>query len=479
MARQGSTDEASHKDSIDGSALPSTASWANAPTQVNRTRRASQTASLATPSPKMPTAIPTTKLEEIKLKDKETPQQAPKAPSVSNSETKVSRQTDPSDERGLSWDRLLKSAMDPNFRFVFDESMFTKEELADFDNYPSLIDPYGGAKHRLKQQREEERRQREAEELAAIRQQQAQAGRSAIDDIIDDEQLGSGSLALGGEPEDNPRSASARGAIGRPPQAATNNLISDQFSTMNLNGRSVTPQPRQQVGTNRANQIGADMFDIDRGTHFANQQQDSLQGHQRQNSRYFNNDVKSATSGRFQNQHPSLYQSSVQGPPPGLATTGTPPFSGGGMFAHGQGFTSNVNANFGALKDGNADTHHRGRSGTNDVSKRELFLSLQNPLRSPPLQASAPGLLNPLYGQYAGAYLDPGLVKQKKKGKKHRHANTSSSGGGVVDVADPNILQARVHQGGAGAGQGLFGGNQGGFNQSNMVYGGGYNRGWS
>jgi len=66
--------------------------------------------------------------------------------------------------------------------------------------------------------------------------------------------------------------------------------------------------------------------------------------------------------------------------------------------------------------------------------------------------------------------------KQKKKGKKHRHANTSSSGGsGLVDLADPSILQARMHptgQSNAGVGQGLFGGqSQGGYNP--MMYNGG------
>src|SRR5436853_7484273 len=117
------------------------------------------------------------------------------------------------------------------------------------------------------------------------------------------------------------------------------------------------------------------------------------------------------------------------------------------MFAQGHGFTSIMSAGFGTAKD-NTDMLMRGRSATNtghDVSKREYLLSLQNTnLRSPP--PSAPGLLNPLYGQYTGAYQDPGLVKQKKKGKKHRHAKDSSSGGGVINLADPRIRQARLRQ---------------------------------
>jgi CCR4-NOT transcription complex subunit 4 len=144
------------------------------------------------------------------------------------------------------------------------------------------------------------------------------------------------------------------------------------------------------------------------------------------------------------------------------------------MFAHGQNFT----AAFGTSKDAGAEMNHRNRSGTNqghELSKRELLLSLQNhPFRSPPLPAPASGVLSTLLGQYQGAYQDTGLVKQKKKGKKHRHANTSSSGGGVEHLADPNSNQARTNQGNTTA-QGLFGGNQGGYQQSN-VYGGGYGR---
>ena len=149
------------------------------------------------------------------------------------------------------------------------------------------------------------------------------------------------------------------------------------------------------------------------------------------------------------------------------------------MFAQGHGFTSNMNTGFGAAKDANADMLMRGRSGTGSghESKREYLLSLQNSSHRSPPSAPAPGLLNSLYGSYLRTYQDPGLVKQKKKGKKHRHANTSSSGGGVVDLADPSVLQARMHQNAGGAGQGLFGGqNQGGYNQSNAMYGGGYGR---
>src|SRR5204863_1462044 len=98
--------------------------------------------------------------------------------------------------------------------------------------------------------------------------------------------------------------------------------------------------------------------------------------------------------------------------------------------------------------------------------KREyMFPSFSN--QYPPSNSSTPApaanVLASLYGSQPGAFQDFGS-KQKKKGKKHRHANTSSSGGsGLVDLADPSILQARMqsqqqqhvqHQGNAGFGQG-------------------------
>lgn len=108
-----------------------------------------------------------------------------------------------------------------------------------------------------------------------------------------------------------------------------------------------------------------------------------------------------------------------------------------------------------------------------------LWFSLLQQNSTPPPLAPVSGLLNPLYGQQLGLYQDQVPQKQKKRGKKHRHANTSSGGGGVVDLADPSILQARMHQGGANAaaGQGLYGSQgQGGYNHSNMVYSGGFGR---
>jgi CCR4-NOT transcription complex subunit 4 len=178
----------------------------------------------------------------------------------------------------------------------------------------------------------------------------------------------------------------------------------------------------------------------------------------------------------------------MPGPPPGLKSTGTPPVSGN-VFGQGHGFGASA---FGsAAKDNSNDLLQsliRGRGAgsgqAHDAGKREYISNFSNqiPSTSSSTPAPASGLLASLYGAQPGAFQDFG-PKQKKKGKKHRHANTSSSGGsGLVYLADPSILQARMqHQqqgSNTGVGQGLFGGQtQGGYNP-NMMYGsgGGYGR---
>lgn len=391
------------------------------------------------------------------------------------------------------FDGIMAAIYPGSLSFVFDEAAFTPEEMAAIERQPNLIDPYGGAKMRLQKDKEAAERTKLEAELAEklAAQEQAHNDQLPIDTNADEDNVPAGSLALGGEPEEDIRSSSARGTIKRPPHSSSStNFINDQFANMNGSGRSLTPQQRQQLallsgvqqapglGQPTQSMLGSDAFDYDRrGGQFSSQSNyDSISGHQRQGSRYFNNE----NSKSMRNQGTPFYTSGVQGPPPGLKTAGTPPFSGGATFAHGQGFTSSVNTNFGA-KDLASD-YTRGRSGTgagHDMSKRESTFPSQNPVLRSPLQAPGPASLNPLHGPHSGTYHDPGLVKQKRKGKKHRHANTSSSGG-VVDHADPNILQSRMHPNGASAGQGLFGGQkQGGYQQSNPVYGGaGYGRGW-
>ena len=515
MRRENSKDEGKDRaTALDTSALPSTVSWANKDpfTQGTRDGQSSQNGGSSSASPQI------TSLATFSGKGEDTVQEECTAPAnvpepsgpsiVSKTEPSLEKQrSGPSSSSGMPspvpaaaqvslFNKLVTNVNSPGFRFSFDENAFTTDELAALERCPTMIDPYGGAKRRLMREREAERLRQQLDAQAHLQGRTPSAGAAA-----EDENIESGSLALGGEPEEGTMNFSASSAIQRPNQSSNaGSSLNDQFSA-GTNSRSLTVQQRQQLGLlsfpnipqapglDQPNPQSVSLGNLDDQRHSSFQQYDAVHGHARQSSRYsFANDsVKPNPAPRFTGQHHSgptpqhFYPSGVQGPPPGLKAAGTPPISGGGMFAQGHGFTSNMNAGFGAAKDANADMLIRGRSGTgsgHDVSKREYQLSLQNnSFRSPLLSAPPPGLPNSLYTSYSGTYQDPGLVKQKKKGKKHRHANTSSSGGGVVDLADPSILQARLHQSNGGAGQALFGGqHQGGYNQSNGLYGGGYNR---
>ena len=502
--------------SVDTSALPSTASWANKDNSASATKtgQTSQTGGSSSASPQIAHAAPSTKKDEdnaqhesavaVQVPEPSGPSTVLKPqPSQEKQESMPSSsgRTSPISASAQSslFDKLVTNVNSPGFRFSFDEKAFTNDELAAIERCPTMIDPHGGAKRRLMREKEAERLKEQLDAQAKL-----QGTSTAVVAAPEEENIESGSLALGGEPEEGSRNFSAGSAIQRPNQSSNpGSSLNDQFSALSLNSHSLTPQQRQQLallsspnvqqapGLGQPNQqsFGLSTFDDQRHGSYQNQQYDPTHGHARQSSRYsFANDsVKTNNPPRFSTQQQQagptpqhFYPSGVQGPPPGLKTAGTPPISGGGMFAQGHGFTSNMNAGFGAAKDANAEMLIRGRSGTgsgHDGSKREYQLSLHNNSYRSPLSAPAPGLLNSLYGPYSGTYQDPGLVKQKKKGKKHRHANTSSSGGGVVDLADPSILQARLHQNTGGSGQGLFGGqHQGGYNQSNNLYGGGYNR---
>lgn len=374
--------------------------------------------------------------------------------------------------------------------FCFDDSVVSEAAKSAIATLPPLIDPQGGAKRRAMQNKEDVRNaQVDGEDKFRLEEQ----AKTAAEEALDEDVMATGSLALGGEPEDVPRTAATRVAIGQLPQfTPTSNVPIDQLSNINLNSGLPSQQQRQHM-VNPATAVASrmaqppvqstayEMSDFDRrGPQYSQAQYDQMSGHTRQGSRYFNNDPKANTN-RYTTQQQPYFSSGVQGPPPGLPTAGTPPVSGGGMFAHGQGFTS---TGFGATKDNTEAL--RARSGTNDQQIKREFLPSplnsgllgSNPLRSPP-SATAPGVLNGMYGQYP-AYQDPNFVKQKRKGKKQRHANTTSSGGGGVDhlAADPSILSARVHQGAAGPG--VFAGNQGGYNQSNVAgYGtGSFNNRW-
>ncbi|KAL8767076.1 MAG: hypothetical protein Q9209_006303 [Squamulea sp. 1 TL-2023] len=540
MARQGSRDEPmSRSDSGDGSALPSSASWAAKNVQ-SESRRSSKPSSTSASSPQVANAHTTPRQTSNgqPAGNVSTERQPQPLEQSSASPTAIPSQPPPP-KQAHPLDRLLRTIATSSFKFSFDRSLYSQETLKEIDAFPPLFDMNGGLKrYRMEKERERERAKQEDEE-------EAHRVLGALETAEEDEPPASGSLQLGGEPETDDgrqsvgrQSSEPRSAIQAPFASTSNGLPfgSSYFGNSQMvNGRSLTPQQQQQLlmlrGTNQQSPVNTQVqqgFTGQTSQHhhqqsnpFQNQGQGfGIPGHTRQASRFtFANDTPSASTAvkpnanpslmaqqsammpssqnkHFQNQamqpsniHKTHFYSGVQGPPPGLKSSGTPPISGGGMFGQGHGFTQPVGGSsglsgIGATKNSNEQMMQnllRNRGDTlngpgPDVGKREFDFpsAFHNPSTS---NTPASALLSSLYGSQLGAYngyQDHSLQKQKKKGKKHRHANTSSSGGGgLVDLADPSILQARMHHGGVGQGQiGLQG--QGGYNTNSMMYGGGY-----
>jgi CCR4-NOT transcription complex subunit 4 len=492
-------------DSGDGSALPSSASWANRGTQ-NRSRRPSNAASAAESSPAishtMPDLAETTKEhEDSNVVEEETIQPQP---------TKVDTPPPPPPS-----DPILRKILEAISRLEVTNSADDASSTV-MDDFPPLFTDDGGLKRRAMREEQEEAR--------LLMEQESRIDSRQAPEPQEEEEPESGSLQLGGEPEDREDSREAanqtpgfhdqrRPSSQLPIQRASNDagLFAGQGFAQNItslgnlggvNGRSLTPAQQQQILLAKFGQPQSgfvDQFPVNSASQPSLFQQ---QGHNRQSSRYnFANDAASSTSNSKTTINPKLpgQQSSMMaqqgnqsygsmpGPPPGLKSTGTP--VNGAMFGQSHGFGGALGGSgFGMKENGNEMLREMLRRGGAtgggqgyDAGKREFmfpsFLHQYPSNSSTPAPAS--GLLASLNGHHPGAFHDFG-PKQKKKGKKHRHANTSSSGGGgLVDLADPNILQARMphqQQSNAGGGQGLFGGQaQGGYSQ-NMMYGSGFPR---
>lgn len=526
----------SRSGSVDNSVLPTSASWATK-NAYNESRRSSKAASMSASSPVVPQANLPSQAEDVPPDSPRKSTQAETSNSTPNSEPKIPQSLDKRLFSGEPHplDRVMKTVLNSSFKFTFDRSIYSEEALKEIDAYPPLFDANGGlVRYRLEKEREQERLKQEEDERKVL---------GALSSVDEDENPASGSLQLGGEPEtqDRPNNMGGQGDTERsaiqPPYPSLFNgsqLMSNHSSNVPFNIRSLTPQQQQQLlqqrsasnhqsPINNQYQHGNSQHHHQPSNPFQNQTGGlGVMSHTRQASRYtFANDPASASTGinpstnahliaqqstmmpsnqskMFQTQapqhsnlHSSHFYSGVQGPPPGLKSSGTPPISGGGMFGQGHGFTSAASGSLGlgratgGNKNGNDELMReflRGRNGAingqgPDVGKREFdFLSSVNQPKTSNA-TSASSLLSSLSGFQLGVYnghQDASLQKQKKKGKKHRHANTSSSGGGgIVDLADPSILQARMHHGGAGQGQ--FGAQgQGGYSSASMIYGSGY-----
>ncbi|KAL5611706.1 hypothetical protein BROUX41_000718 [Berkeleyomyces rouxiae] len=411
------------------------------------------------------------------------------------------------------------------------------QDFTGLEMHPPMFDSRGGEKRQRMREVEETRNTIVQEPPVVEAQETTEA-----------EPESSGSHALGGEPEDGETlrdGYSQRQASNQAIRSETQfgSAIGSNFGVQSstpvgvVGGRSLTPQQQLFIRSQSALSDQSASGLANAGSMFP------LPSHNRQSSRLNfgadSNTSQLATNPRllaqrsiaqqtaFQHQNSPYYPASVSGPPPGLKSTATPP----NMFGQGPAFG---NSGFAAPRETNdvlLQTILRDRTNNQaqaqaqaqaqvQAGKREYLTSLFSnqypptslsitptstlPLSSitAPASASASGLLASLYGnqqhqQQIGAsagFQDFGPKQQKKKGKKHRHANTSSSGGsGLVDLADPSILQARMQQhqtqsnagvgvggiGSAGVGQGIFssGQNQGTYNP-NMVYNTGYGTRW-
>lgn len=466
----------------DSSALPSSANWARLPV---RSRRGSYATSGAASSPAVSASVPVAVEKPERVEVPELP--ASKATSSKSKSTPAesSQRNALPTARAISPPSAIKALLDvlstctlPNFTTQSGE-----------DTGPPMFDIRGGEKR--KAMRDDKDSQAENDDQLEV-----------LEGSEDGVEAG-GSHALGGEPEGRDRDGHVFDQRHITPiqRGSADGMFSPTLGSSAFGAGTATATPRsmtpQQMGL-RSQASYTDQYPPGIGGPSSSSQGQG-QGHARQSSRFnFANDsgasttnVKLAANPRIMAQQSSMmpssfqspgsqfYASSMPGPPPGLKSTGTPP----SMFA--QGFGS---SGYNVPKDSPNDLlqsligRNRGNNQNHESGKRESILSSlssQYP-SSTSTPAPASGLLASLYGNHPGAFQDF-ASKQKKKGKKHRHANTSSSGGsGLVDLADPSILQARMQhqtQSNVGAGQGLFNGqNQGGYNNPNTMYNAGYGR---
>nr|POE49042.1 general negative regulator of transcription subunit 4 [Quercus suber] len=476
LTRQ-SSDDVSHSPPNNRPALPSTASWASKP-PLQAQRVESRTASVAAESPVITNAT-TAPVESQPELSSHSPQTVPTKPSVVSGSTAVRRA-----RPAAPLVNLLKSFSIEDFRFVFSGSSLSETDFNIVKNYPPLFDKRGAAAVRLRRQRKEEQSRLE-QDMNAFQQ------RGAVEE--DDSLEISGSLQLGGEPEERTGHGTASNTI-QPP--AKDGALDQRFhfggdgSSSGTGDRSLMPQQQSQLllQTMKApneqasylNQSGAPQNSVLPAGPGA------PTGHQRNVSRYsFANDSSSATtvkpvanpklmsqqssimpqpgSSQFVNQQDQrlagntqqFFTSNVQGPPPGLKTTGTPPVSGGMTFGQGHGFATGglVYGSNATGRNANEELMRnllRGRdNGLDTTAKREShYMSPPNQFHS---TTAAAGYPSAGFAAQQFAFDAQDKQRSKKKSKKHgRHGNTSSSVSSANEAGGsehPHLLQARLQQG--------------------------------
>ncbi|KAK3902191.1 hypothetical protein C8A05DRAFT_44337 [Staphylotrichum tortipilum] len=414
MARSNSKDGS---DNGDAPALPASANWARNP--PIRSRRGSHATSAAAPSPAISNALPATAESAVEDGPPEPPAPAPPARAAaspagpSNSPSTVVERAKRVPHDALK--SLLKSLEGCSLAWP---KLGGDLPPAEFNKlYPPLFDTRGGMRRRAL---------RSSEDNSSVEDQQS----GGVREPSEGEPESSGSLALGGEPEDRDHGRESAGFDPRrgsqPPiqRGSTDGLFGQAVGSAfappaanmtSIGGRTMTPQQpsfmRQPANFVDHLSAQANLF--------------QGQGHNRQGSRFsFANEgrdaasstsVKLAANPRIMAQQSSMmpssfhnqpggqfYATSMPGPPPGLKSTGTPP----GVFGqHGFGSAA-----------------------------------------------------------FGGASKDTNEMLQLFRG---RGAGSQAHDAGKLDLADPSILQARMQsqqqqhlqqQSNAGLGQGLFGG---------------------
>jgi CCR4-NOT transcription complex subunit 4 len=479
MTRQ-SSDDLPQSPMPERPALPSTASWASRPTVVGRDENRLISTPQESPAPikSTPAVVQPEPAQAVE------PTPSAKATESRSAETVATSLPPPPPRKALMspLTALLKGFKLADFTFVWSPESLSQIDRDIINNYPPLFDPNGGARRRVRRQREEEQRRME---------QEAQAFQQPPAVEPEDNPEMSGSLQLGGEPEERATGSQAQGAIHPPGQDGG---LDQRFqfggtaSSPGVSERVLTPQQHQQImlQTLKPNTSGAYVNGGTAASTFQSsfpQQTNPPPGHQRNTSRYsFANDTATASASvkpvanpklltqqsammppasgnhfgaQHQQPHGQFYTSNVQGPPPGLKTTGTPPVSGNLTFGQGHGFaTGGLQYGAGATRNVQ-DNYMRDlmRAGGRDASssvdaKRELHSFPYNTTHSNAAYQTSQSSTFPAPSYSSLGYAD-GEKQRKKKGKK-RHANaSSSSGGGVVDVSvepSSHLLQHRLHQ---------------------------------
>ena len=538
MARQRSEDGPA----IERPALPSTASWASKPMQMQHQGRANESRSTSgthespgrtnTTTP-APPSVPETPLPE---RTQTSPKSAapPVEPLLASPPAIHRPKPKPSAFAGL-----IKNFDPSALSFSFSLTTLSDADQEIVKNYPPLFDLHGGAKRRLRRQREEEQRLREEEarELAFQQQQLSlvAAGADDDDEEQDESMEMSGSLQLGGEPEER------AGAVSRPPVQETGIGRLDQRFQF---GGAAATNGQDALSSNSAHQqmllqgLKSTNEQVPASSFLGQQQQSSTlntaapPGHQRNVSRFAfaNGDAAkpkaptTTTNSQASSIPPSLGFTQQQAqfytpssaasgpppttlaPPPGLRTTGTPPTVSGGMtFGQGHGFaTGGLQGQYGGgagneemlrtllrNREGSlansAASSGGGREAAEGERKRELsnFPSQQQQQQqSMSMQGrggfvSPPPNLHPAYAHqqqqaYSNSSFSAGSDDGKLRGKKKGKKHSSGRGGGggsSVSSGADDHFHANMPS--AHAQARLPGGYGAGLHHHGSVYGGG------